>query len=331
MYILAIETTGPVGSVAAVQVAERGRAAGSATAVQAGDKVQAAGAGTESAAVSGGRIPMEVTTRTMSHLKNLIPMTEKLLDEEGIDKKDIAAVAASAGPGSFTGIRIGVSTARALSQAWDVPCISVPSLEQFKPEYMARAGYYTGDDPVSADSSVSGDSPISSESPVSGNSPVSGDAPVCVIFNARRGQVYGACFGADGTALIEPGPYMLSDMLSRIETLRIAPVFYGDGVDAYFDKEEFSERVSGYKTAPQDQRYQTAVLTAAYAEKLWSDGEKPGSDGGDRRADGGKILGYGELLPDYMRESEAEQRLKDGSLEKMRKAKLERLMKMAGK
>ena len=166
-----------------------------------------------------------------------------------------------------------------------------------------------------------------------------------MIFNARRGQVYGACFGADGTALIEPGPYMLSDMLSRIETLRIAPVFYGDGVDAYFDKEEFSERVSGYKTASQDRRYQTAVLTAAYAEKLWSDGgelrsdgEKPGSDGvehradgGKRRADGGKILGYGELLPDYMRESEAEQRLKDGSLEKMRKAKLERLMKMAGK
>ncbi len=313
MYILAIETTGPVGSVAAVQVAERGRVAGSATAVQATERGRNAECGK--------RIPMEVTTRTMSHLKNLIPMTEKLLDEEGIDKKDIAAVAASAGPGSFTGIRIGVSTARALSQAWDVPCISVPSLEQFKPEYMARAGFDQEDDPAS------------------------GDDPVCVIFNARRGQVYGACFGADGTALIEPGPYMLSDMLSRIETLRIVPVFYGDGVDAYFDKEEFSERVSGYKTAPQDHRYQTAVLTVAYAEKLWSDGgelglngEKPGSDDGERRADsgkhqtdGGKILGYGELLPDYMRESEAEQRLKDGSLEKMRKAKLERLMKMAGK
>lgn len=270
MYILAIETTGPVGSVAVVPVAERCRAA------EAGQ-----------ASKPCGDIPMEVTTRTMSHLKNLIPMTEKLLDEEGIDKKDIAAVAASAGPGSFTGIRIGVSTARALSQAWDVPCISVPSLEQFSPEYMARAGS------------------------------VPADGPLCVIFNARRGQVYGACFGADGTALIEPGPYMLADMLSRIETLRIEPVFYGDGVDAYFDKEEFSGRVSRYKTAPQDRRYQTAVLTAAYAEKLWSDS--------------GELTEYGMLLPDYMRESEAEQRLKDGSLEKMRKAKLARLMKMAGK
>ena len=271
MYILAIETTGPVGSVAV-------------TAVPGGSAAAVSG---ECPAERGSRIPVEVTTRTMSHLKNLIPMTEKLLAEEGIDKKDIAAVAASAGPGSFTGIRIGVSTARALSQAWDVPCMSVPSLEQFKPVYMKRAGYDTGDDPV------------------------------CVIFNARRGQVYGACFSADGTALIEPGPYMLADMLTRIETLRIRPVFYGDGVDAYFDKEEFSERVSGYRTAHPEQRYQTAVLTAAYAEKLWSEGKG--------------LQGYGELLPDYMRESEAEQRLKDGSLEKMRKAKLERLMKMAGK
>ena len=46
---------------------------------------------------------------------------------------------------------------------------------------------------------------------------------------------------------------------------------------------------------------------------------------------GGKVVEYGQLTPDYMRESEAEQRLKDGSLEKMRKAKLEKLMKMAGK
>jgi tRNA threonylcarbamoyladenosine biosynthesis protein TsaB len=61
------------------------------------------------------------------------------------------------------------------------------------------------------------------------------------------------------------------------------------------------------------------VLTARYALRAWED------------QDPDKVVEYGELLPDYMRESEAEQRLKDGSLEKMRKAKLEKLMKMAGK
>lgn len=259
MYILAIETTGPVGSVA---IAEEGSA--------------------------GKRIPMKVTTRQMSHLKNLIPMASELLSEEGIEKKEIAAVAASTGPGSFTGIRIGVSTARALAQAWDVPCINVPSLEEFRD--------------------------------------LAGEEPVCVIFNARRGQVYGACYGASGEELIAPGPYMLTDMLTRIETLRLTPVFYGDGVDAYFDTDEFRERVSMYETAPVENRYQAAVLTAKYALKIWEERKSSGKAG-----TGGKVVEYGQLTPDYMRESEAEQRLKDGSLEKMRKAKLEKLMKMAGK
>ena len=256
MYILAIETTGPVGSVAAVKIPESGKQPCCAA-----------------------DIPVKVTTRAMSHLKNLMPMTEELLSEEGIPKDEIAAVAVSAGPGSFTGIRIGVSTARALSQAWEIPCIKVPSLEVFR-EKCGRG------------------------------------MAVCAIFNARRGQVYGACYGHDGGELIAPGPYMLNEILSRIETLRISPVFYGDGVDAYFDKDEFRDRVSMYEAAPCEERYQTAAMAAAYAVSAWERGD---------------TVGYGELLPDYMRESEAEQRLKDGSLEKMRKEKLERLMRMAGK
>ena len=282
MYILAIETTGPVGSVA---VAETAKPCTRDEAEQ-----------TDTCR----RIPMKVTTKTMSHLKNLMAMTDELLKEEGIQKSEIAAVAASTGPGSFTGIRIGVSTARALAQAWDVPCISVPSLEVFRQKCGKGSVDYCSTDDDSEDDSKGGSS----------------DGSVCVIFNARRGQVYGACYGKDGETLIEPGPYMLSDMLSRIETLRITPEFYGDGVDAYFGKEEFAPRISSYEAAPPDGRYQTAVMAAEYAKEKWQAGE---------------TIEYGELLPDYMRESEAEQRLKDGSLEKMRKEKLERLMKMAGK
>ena len=137
-----------------------------------------------------------------------------------------------------------------------------------------------------------------------------------MIFNARRGQVYAACYGKDGETLIEPGPYMLDEVLMKIETLGIRPEFYGDGVDAYFDADEFRERVASYKTAPKESRYQTAEMTAKYALQKWKEGD---------------TVEYGELLPDYMRESEAEQRLKDGSLEKMRKEKMERFMRMAGK
>ena len=252
MYILAIDTTGPIGSVCLCPC------------------------GTDLPAKDD--LPVKITTKTMSHLKNLVPMIDELLKEEGASKNDIACVAASSGPGSFTGIRIGVSTARALAQAWNVPCVSVPTLEEFREKC--------------------------------------GGKSVCVIFNARRGQVYGACYSRTGEVLIEPGPYMLSDVLSRIETLRISPVFYGDGVDAYFEADEFRDRVSSYKTAPAESRYQMADMTARYALAKFEKGE---------------TIEYGSLLPDYMRESEAEQRLKDGSLEKMRKEKLERLMKMAGK
>ena len=272
MYILAIETTGPVGSVAVIN-ADR-------------QEKQAA------------EIPKKITTQTMSHLKNLVPMAAELLSEENIGKDEICAVAASIGPGSFTGIRIGVSTARALAQAWDVPCISVPTLELFR----SRCG--------------------------NGGS-------VCVIFNARRGQVYGACYDGAGKVLIEPGPYMLSDVLDRIGELGVRPVFYGDGVDAYFDKDEYRDRVSGYGAAPEEERYQTADMTAAYALDVWvreqAAGESECGAGMDDKCGHGMIVQYEELLPDYMRESEAEQRLKDGSLEKMRKAKMERFMKMAGK
>ena len=282
MDILAIETTGPVGSVAVISVDRSCSAAEPADCACAKDSSAGSAAG-GGAAITSGMVPMKITTQTMSHLKNLIPMAAELLEEEHINKEEICAVAASVGPGSFTGIRIGVSTARALAQAWSVPCISVPTLELFREK-----------------SGVSKDP----------------DGSVCVIFNARRGQVYGACYGKDGKALIEPGPYMLDEVLAKIDELGAAPVFYGDGVDAYFDKDEFRDRVSGYAAAPESERYQTADMTARYALAVWNEN---------------KVVTYEELLPDYMRESEAEQRLKDGSLEKMRKAKMERFMKMAGK
>lgn len=321
MYILAIETTGPVGSVAVISTDDKD--------------------GADS------WVPMKITTQTMSHLKNLIPMAAEILEEEHIDKEEICAVAASVGPGSFTGIRIGVSTARALAQAWGVPCISVPTLELFR----EKCGLSCDDTGINKNANSAEDDKTTANDIETAKDT---DGSVCVIFNARRGQVYGACYGLCGSensgngevgkVLIEPGPYMLDEVLAKIDELGIAPVFYGDGVDAYFDKDEFRDRVSGFAAAPESERYQTADMTARYALTVWNrnaaeagtcEGPAAGkqSGTGEEASAGksGKVVGFDELLPDYMRESEAEQRLKDGSLEKMRKAKMERFMKMAGK
>ncbi|NLD20755.1 MAG: tRNA (adenosine(37)-N6)-threonylcarbamoyltransferase complex dimerization subunit type 1 TsaB, partial [Clostridiales bacterium] len=97
MYILAIETTGAFASVALMK----------------DDKI----------------IGQEHGSDRFSHLQNLMPQVKAIVNEQRLPLDDITAIAVSCGPGSFTGIRIGVSSARALSQALDIPCVEVPSLE----------------------------------------------------------------------------------------------------------------------------------------------------------------------------------------------------------
>ena len=261
MYILAMETTGPVGSVAVID--------------------------------QDGNTASKCSTEVMSHLKELIPMTEALLKEKDISKSELSAVAASIGPGSFTGIRIGVSTARALSQALGLPAVAVPSLESFRVK-------------------------------------CNGLSMIVPIFNARRGQVYGAVFEEDGSDILKPGPYMLTDVLKAIKDnleekrsdlpcgmpVMETITFYGDGIDAYgkeleaFEQELMKENyVFRILLAEKEVRYQHAELVAKTALDKFKKGE---------------TCSYEELKPDYMRVTEAEQKLKDGTLAKERAAKLAR-------
>jgi len=99
MYILAIETTGPHCSAALID--------------------------------ENGNVMEKSSGGTLNHLQNLLPMVKELLDDCKLQIDDVAAVAVSCGPGSFTGIRIGVTTARALCQAVDKPAIAVPTLKSF--------------------------------------------------------------------------------------------------------------------------------------------------------------------------------------------------------
>ena len=64
-----------------------------------------------------------------SHLQNLTPQIRQVLEEAGSSIDDVSAIAVSHGPGSFTGIRIGVTAARTFAQMKDIPCIAVSSLE----------------------------------------------------------------------------------------------------------------------------------------------------------------------------------------------------------
>jgi tRNA threonylcarbamoyladenosine biosynthesis protein TsaB len=64
-----------------------------------------------------------------SHAENLIPFIDEIMSESGITKNELSAVALSIGPGSYTGLRIGTSTAKGLSYALDIPIIAIPTLQ----------------------------------------------------------------------------------------------------------------------------------------------------------------------------------------------------------
>jgi tRNA threonylcarbamoyladenosine biosynthesis protein TsaB len=239
MYVLAIETTGKYGSV--------------------------------SLSDGSGRFATHRSDEEMNHLRDVISLADRCLTDLGIRTENLDYVAASVGPGSFTGIRIGVSTARAMAQMLGVPCVAVPTLDGMAEKALEY---------------------VQSEY-------------VCTIINARRKQTYGAIrkIGDDGkswTDHLKPGQYMIDEICEKaIETASMV-CFTGDGVDAYGEIITESIPENALEIAGTDVRYQDAEAVCRLANKMIERGEG--------------IVSYDELMPDYMRKSEAETKLEEGSL-----------------
>ena len=250
MNILAIETTGKYGSASVINET--------------------------------GEVFSAVSTEEMNHLKGMMILIDEAIREAGIDKRELTHIAASVGPGSFTGIRIGVVTARVMAQMLDVPCVAVSSLEAMGERVLDAA--------VSA-----------------------GALYVVPVINARRHQTYAGVWEAEFTsdyeqktlcAVMEEKQYMIEELLDLLKEKAAcydgATCFFtGDGIDAYEDiiKDAMSE--GSYVFAGEELRYQHAESVARIALK---------------KAKAGKVLVYNELMPEYMRLAEAEQRLKAGTL-----------------
>lgn len=224
----------------------------------------------------------------MNHLRGMIGLIDTAIREAGIKKEELTHIAASVGPGSFTGIRIGVTTARTMAQMLGVPCIGVSTLEA-----MARGA--------------------------SKGAAACGAGLIAPIINARRHQTYAAVYetgrGSDGEA-IEPLPfmaekqYMIEELLEELakslaERSGSRIYFTGDGIDAYADIIRDAVPEGSYIFAETDERYQTAGSAALTALG---------------KAEAGDVLTYDRLMPEYMRLAEAEQRLRAGTLsERIRK------------
>lgn len=140
----------------------------------------------------------EIADDQYAHGEQLTLLVEKVLKNAQLTPRDLAAVSVSSGPGSYTGLRIGVSTAKGLCYALGIPMIAIDSLSAMAA--LAREKY-----------------PQQS---------------LCPMIDARRMEVYSTIFAADGSVL-KP---MSADVLDENSYSGFEPfVFFGDGAPKMAD------------------------------------------------------------------------------------------------
>ncbi|MBR5140531.1 MAG: tRNA (adenosine(37)-N6)-threonylcarbamoyltransferase complex dimerization subunit type 1 TsaB, partial [Clostridia bacterium] len=165
----------------------------------------------------------------------LLPMAEAMLKNLGITFSDIDAYAVNAGPGSFTGVRIGVSLVKGLAFSRGCPCIPVSTLESLAENLRGLCGI------------------------------------VVPVMDARRNQVYTAIFRSDAqgiTRLSEDTALPLPELYERLSEFNGEPIYLvGDGYKVA-EGALSSMNLSGLMTTPEILIMQNAASTArvAYAK-----------------------------------------------------------------
>ena len=159
----------------------------------------------------------------LTHSRTLLPMAEDMLKNAELSLDDIGLFAVAHGPGSFTGIRIGVSTVKGLAWAAGKPCVGVSTLEAMAWHGVMAGGY------------------------------------VCPVMDARRSQVYNALFEIkDGAParLCEDRPIALEELAAEVKALDAPVLLVGDGAE--LTAEYFGKNNIGYALAPENLRWQSA-------------------------------------------------------------------------
>ena len=142
-------------------------------------------------------------TNKLTHSVNLLPMIDAAFAAAGLTIADMDRIAVTVGPGSFTGVRIGVSTVKGLAHGAGKPCVAVDALEAM------AAGI--------ADF----------------------DGAVCPMQDARAGQVYGAAFRVTGGVperLMDDAPMKVEDFCAAVSALGPRCLFLGDGMPVHRER-----------------------------------------------------------------------------------------------
>lgn len=174
---------------------------------------------------------------TLTHSQTLVPMIEQLLINTSLTYDEIDYIAVNAGPGSFTGVRIGVAAVKGIAFAKDIPCVSVSTLESMAYNMLGN------------------------------------DCIVCAVMDARCSQVYNALFRIKDNCverITEDRALSLENLKNELVNYKEKVVLVGDGADitaGYFNNE-----LPNVALAPINYRTQKASSTALIAIKSVNQG-----------------------------------------------------------
>lgn len=139
-----------------------------------------------------------------AHASRLLELLDAVLADAGGTWADVDRLAVGVGPGGFTGLRIGIATARALAQAHALPVVGVGSLHAL----------------------------------ALGAVPDSGDTAVLAALDARRGEAYAAAWAAGGASLAAPAALSPERLAELAAMLPAPPLAVGDGAVRFRDELE---------------------------------------------------------------------------------------------
>lgn len=161
----------------------------------------------------------------MTHSQTLLPMIKQVLDSAKLTVDDIEAIAVSAGPGSFTGIRIGIAAVKGLAMKNNTPCVAVSTLSAMAEAYKTQ------------------------------------NAIICAVMDARCNQVYNALFEVKNgtvTRLCEDRALMCEDLANEIKSENFDKnvIITGDGADLFYS---YLSEYENIKIADEFKKYQNAI------------------------------------------------------------------------
>lgn len=154
------------------------------------------------AVVSGDRCLAENSIDSgTTHSRRLIQQVDYVMKESDLDWDQIDAIAVSLGPGSFTGLRIGLSTAKGLVMATDLPLIGVPTLDGLAAQIVSPPG-----------------------------------SKICALLDARKKEVYGAFYETNESGNPEKtGEYLVMKPEEMAQLITEQTILVGDGAEVYRD------------------------------------------------------------------------------------------------